>query len=126
MSFSSIQVFRDCATDQDMADLEAFILAQPKRAEAFPNSSYGFSYSSAANYLKEKGYLGGKKEKTEQEETPEFIIRGGKKKEFVSRSFSVQKDILNRLDKLSEENWQYSKKAIVNKLLDEALAKYGY
>lgn len=126
MSFSSIQDFRDRATDQDRVDLEAFILAQPKKVEAFPNDTYGFSYSSAANYLREKGYLGGKKEKSEKEETPEFIIRGGERKEFVSRSFSMQKDILDRLDKLSQENWQYSKKAILNKLLDEALAKYGY
>lgn len=32
MSFSSIQDFRDRATDQDRVDLEAFILAQPKKS----------------------------------------------------------------------------------------------
>lgn len=126
MNFKSIQDFRDRATEQDMRELEAFIQAQPKKATAFPNDTYGFSYSSAANYLRDKGYLGGREEKVEKEKNPEFIIKGGEKKEFTSRSFSVQNDILTRLDKLSEENWQYSKKAIVNKLLDEALSKYGY
>lgn len=58
--------------------------------------------------------------------TEEFIIRAGEKKEFTSRSFSISNDILARIDKLSEDNWQYSKKAIVNKLLDDALSKYGY
>ncbi|MGN0513111.1 MAG: hypothetical protein ACI4GD_02445 [Lachnospiraceae bacterium] len=58
--------------------------------------------------------------------TEEFIIRAGEKKEFTSRSFSISNDILARIDKLSDDNWQYSKKAIVNKLLDDALSKYGY
>ena len=56
----------------------------------------------------------------------EFIIRATGPKEFVSRSVVLQKDITERIDKLSENNWQYSKKAIINKLLDEALKKYGY
>lgn len=127
MSFSSIQDFRDRATDQDMKDLEVFIGNQPKKAEAFPNETYNFSYSSASTYLRENGYLGGKRQKSEPtEEAPEFIIRGGEKKECTSRTFSVQKDILTRIDKLSDDNWQYSKKAIINKLLDDALKAYGY
>lgn len=60
--------------------------------------------------------------------TEEFIIRPSKKEEiaFVSRTFNVSKDILDRIDNLAKDNWQYSKKAIVNKLLDDALKKYGY
>lgn len=110
-----------------MKALEAFINAQPKKAEAFPNETYGFSYSSASQYLRDQGYLGGRREASPQkEEIPEFIIRSGERKEFTSRSFSVQTDILARIDKLADDNWQYSKKAVINKLLDEALAKYGY
>ena len=58
----------------------------------------------------------------------EFIIRPGKKEEiaFVSRTFNVSKDILDRIDNLAKDNWQYSKKAIINQLLDDALKKYGY
>lgn len=127
MSFSSIQDFRSRATEDDMKALEAFIIAQPKKAEAFPNETYGFSYSSASQYLRDQGYLGGRRETSPQEkEIPEFIIRSGEKKDFTNRSFSIQTDILARIDKLADDNWQYSKKAVINKLLDEALAKYGY
>ena len=127
MSFSSIQDFRSRATEDDMKELEAFINAQPKKSEAFPNEIYNFSYSSASQYLRSQGYLGGRHEAAAQEtETPEFIIRSGERRDFVNRSFSVRTDILGRIDKLANDNWQYSKKAIINKLLDEALAKYGY
>ena len=127
MSFSSIQDFRSRATEDDMKEQEAFINAQPKKSEAFPNETYNFSYSSASQYLRSQGYLGGRHEAAAQEtETPEFIIRSGERRDFVNRSFSVRTDILGRIDKLANDNWQYSKKAIINKLLDEALAKYGY
>ncbi|MDY4968679.1 MAG: hypothetical protein SO101_00225 [Lachnospiraceae bacterium] len=125
MYYDSIQDFREKATEKDLKDLENYIKEQPKRTEAFPNEIYNFSYSSAANCLKERGYLGGKKQELNTD-PPEFIIRGGEKKEFTTRSFAVQQDILNRIDKLAENNWQYSKKAIINKLLDDALNKYGY
>lgn len=122
MNFKSIQDFRNRATKKDMEELEAFINKQTKKADAFPNETYDFSYSSASTYLKEKGYLSS----NAKNETKEFIIKGLKKTEFTSRSFSVQKDILNRIDNLAEDNWQYSKKAIINKLLDDALKTYGY
>ena len=112
MTYKSIKDFRDKATEEDLQELERYILSQPKKNEAFPCEVYNFSYSSAAAYLREKGYLGGKKQ---EYSNPEFVIRKiGDRKEFISRSFSVQKDILDRIDKLAEENWQYSKKAIIN------------
>ena len=128
MSYSSIKDFRSRATEQDMETLEAFINAQPKKTEAFPNETYNFSYTSAASFLREQGYLGGKTKQTRDaaNAAPEFIIRPGEKKEFTNRSFSIQKDILDRLDRLANDNWQYSKKAVINKLLDEALSQYGY
>ena len=126
MSFSSIQDFRSRATENDLKELEDFINAQPKKADAFPNETYSFSYSSAANELRKHGYLGGERGQAPADEIPEFIIRPGEKKGYTSRSFSVQADILARIDKLAGDNWQYSRKAVINKLLDEALAKYGY
>lgn len=59
----------------------------------------------------------------------EFIIRPGTTKEektFISRSFIIDNQILKRIDQLASDNWQYSKKAIINQLLDDALQKYGY
>ena len=126
MSFASIKDFRERATEDDMKELESFIMAQPKKAEAFPNEKYNFSYSSGSTYLRRQGYLGGEREQASGE-IPEFLLRsGGAKQEFATRSFSIQKDILARIDKLSDDNWRYSKKAIVNQLFDEALTKYGY
>lgn len=122
MEFKSIQDFRNRATKADLIELESFINNQQKKAEAFPNDKYNFSYTSASSYLREKGYLGGKT----KENTDEFIIKGLKKTEFTSRTFTIQKDILERINQLADDNWQYSKKAIINKLLDDALKKYGY
>ena len=123
MGFTSIQDFRSRATDADMQELEAYILAQPKKADAFPTDIYNFSYTSASTYLRSKGYLGG----TQAPELPAFVIsRPGERGDFTNRSFSIQSDILARFDKLADDNWQYSKKAIINKLLDDALSKYGY
>ena len=125
MGFTSIQDFRSRATDADMQELEAYILAQPKKADAFPTDAYNFSYTSASTYLRSKGYLGGTR--SASDDIPDFIIsRPGERGEFVNRSFSVQSDILARFDRLAEDHWQYSKKAIINRLLDDALSKYGY
>ena len=126
MNFSSIKDFRNNATEEDMKALETFIKSQAKKSKAFPNETYNFSYSSAATELRKHGYLGGFKESKSTEEAEEFIIRAGEKTKFTSRSFSISTDILTRIDKLSDDNWQYSKKAIVNKLLDDALKRYGY
>ena len=125
MGFVSIQDFRARATEDDMKELETYINKQTKKSEAFPNDTYNFSYTSTASELRKHGYLGGEREAA-KEETPEFIIHGGERKEYTSRSFAIQTDILTRIDKLAEDNWQYSKKAIVNQLLDDALNKYGY
>lgn len=127
MCFTSIQDFRDRATEQDLSDLEDFINAQTQKTRAFPNELYGFSYSSAVKFLKENGRLGGMKKKEPEENiVPEFIIHGGQKKECTPRTLSIRTDILERIDRLADDNWQYTKKAIINELLDEALVLYGY
>lgn len=128
MSFSSIQDFRSRATNEDMAALEAFIAMQQKKAEAFPNETYNFSYTSAATYLRSKGYLGDtRKQAPAAKKTPEFSISNlGERGNFTNRSFSVRDTTLERFDKLCKDYWQYSKKAVFDKLFDEALRKYGY
>lgn len=128
MMFNSIQEFRDKATPEDKQALADYLNSSPKKSEALPNETYKFSYTSASTYLREEGYQVGRGSSStkEENESEEFIIRASGPKEFVSRSVVLQKDITERIDKLSEDNWQYSKKAIINKLLDEALKKYGY
>lgn len=128
-TFRSIQDFRNRATKQDMKALEDYILSQRKKSEAFPNSTYGFSYSSASKYLRENGFLSRLQTPEMKEEKPEFLIRGIDLKEdpeYVSRTFCVRKDLLDRYDQFCAANRQYPKKAIINKLLDEVLSRYGF
>lgn len=59
----------------------------------------------------------------------EFAItskRGQEKQEPASRSVILNRDIQDRIDNLAKDNWQYSKRAIVDQLLSDALAMYGY
>jgi len=39
---------------------------------------------------------------------------------------TLDKNIIDRLDVLTEDCWQYNKRSIINQLLDDALSKYGY
>lgn len=128
MLFNSIQEFRDKATAEDKQTLADYLNSSPKKSKALPNETYKFSYTSASTYLRDEGYQVGRGSSSTKEESDseEFIIRAAGPKEFVSRSVVLQKDITERIDKLSGDNWQYSKKAIINKLFDEALKKYGY
>lgn len=128
MIFNSIQEFRDKATPEDKQALADYLNSSPKKSEAIPNDTYKFSYTSASTYLRDEGYQVGRGSSSTKEESDseEFIIHASGPKEFISRSVVLQKDITERIDKLSNDNWQYSKKAIINKLLDEALKKYGY
>lgn len=48
------------------------------------------------------------------------------KDDFITRSITINKSIQKRIDNLAAANWQYSKKAIVNQLLSDALEMYGY
>lgn len=127
MIFKSIQEFRAKATDTDKQALFEYVQSLTKKVDGFPNDIYNFSYSSASRYLTDEGYLTGKpKGNSDKRSITEFIIHTPEPKEFISRSVTLQTDIIERLDKLADDNWQYSKKAVINKLLDEALARYGY
>lgn len=48
------------------------------------------------------------------------------KDDFTTRSITISKSIQKRIDDLAAANWQYSKKAVVNQLLSDALEMYGY
>ena len=127
--FESIKEFRAKATQEDCQNLLNFIQSQPKKVKAFPNETYNFSYSAAMEYLKKEGFIEDKNDIPDTKKTEEFLIRPGQQgpqKDFVDRSFSIPKSILLRLDNLCSDNWQYTRKAIFAKLLDDALRHYGY
>ena len=121
MIYESIDAFRKNATEDDIQELRDFIQAQKNKKEAFPCEKYNFSYTAASMFLKDT-----KDKNDNKDDNIGFAIGMLGTKEFVSRSVVLQTDICDRLDNLSKDYWQYSKKAIINKLLDEALAKYGY
>lgn len=117
--FKNTQDFRARAQETDYTKLKAYIDSLPKKTEGFPCDEYGFSYSSAMNLIREKegGTTSGRRA---------FVIGRLPAEKFVSRSIALSSGISDRLNKISAEYWQYSKKAIINQLLDEALKNYGY
>lgn len=131
MIYNSIQEFRDKATPEDKQALADYLNSSPKKSEALPNDTYKFSYTSASTYLRDEGYQVGRGTSAPKNEpvVEEFSITShdiALSKDFIQRTVMLQKGIVDRIDKLAADNWQYSKKAILTKLLDEALKKYGY
>ena len=126
--FESIQDFRKFATEEDYKDLESYILKQSSRAKAFPCDDYHFSYSSAAKCLKEHGYLGGQctSQNKDKPKRPVVPTKPTNPSDCITRSFSVPKSILERLDRVCDDNWQYTRKTVFLVLLDAALQQYGY
>lgn len=60
-------------------------------------------------------------------DTPIFQIEDiTNEPECISRSIQLYADISDRLNALCNSKQQYTKKAILNQLLNEALEKYGY
>lgn len=126
MMFNSINDFRTNATEQDMKDLEAFIKQQSKKTEAFPNETYKFSYTSASKILREHGYLGGANTKISDMKKSFSIHSIDRNQSFIQRSFTLREDILKRVDRLSDDHPQFTKKSVINQLLSDALSLYGY
>lgn len=128
-SFKTIQEFREQATTSDLQDMEDYIYSLHNRSKEFKCPEYPFSYTTAANLLREKGYLGDNRKTTASREDVKkaFVIDPGRHpSRYIPRSFSIEEDILGRLKHLEDENWQYQKQAIFNKLLDDALSLYGF
>lgn len=127
--FNSVNEFRCTATDEDYQNLLSYINSLSHKTRDFKNGIYNFSYSSAVTLLKEKGlWENAQSAQRHEKKNENFIIEPSDTKPaaFTTRSFTVEDSILGRYDKLCEKYWQYSKKAILNKLLDEALNRYGY
>lgn len=59
-------------------------------------------------------------------EVPSFFITGSAPTKVVSRSVQLYGDICERLQKLENDCWQYTKTAVLNQIIKDGLAKYGY
>lgn len=117
--FVSTQDFREKATEKDYIQLDNYIKALKNKSEGFPCTIYKFSYSSAANLLKEQS------RKTEQIKE-EFSISKDTLPpgEYASRTITIKKGTLDKLDHFCEKYNFYSKQSIITVLLEEVLKLY--
>ena len=125
--FTSADDFRTHHTDTDLDRLEEIIATAERKTEAFPNTEFDFSYSTAIKLLKEAGRRQDAPTVT-QEPKPQLTISRsiGKEGKWIQRSFTLRADLIERLKAACDEYWMYTQKAILAQLLDEALAKYGF
>jgi len=128
--FKSLEDFREHATESDYQNLETYVRSQQNKQTAFREEDcpYPFSYTSAATLLRDHNQADKAKEPKEPEP---FVIYSmldadGKPKTWKSRSVSLSTSVLDRLDKLEKEHTQYTKKSILDALIDRALKDYGY
>jgi hypothetical protein len=92
---------------------------------------YGFSWNSISTDAADKGYYQMKKRRSTSTglsaDNPVFRIDDiTEDRESISRSVQIYTDIIEQLKNLENSKRQYTHKAILNQLLEEALEKYGY
>lgn len=126
-TFISIDDFRRRAEPTDYKELEDFIMSLKNRSKEFENGPYGFSYSSASKVLKK--YHDENDEPKANLEPRKFVLEyepGQPTPKYATRSFSIEKSILKRLDDLCSDYSRYPKKECINKVIADGLALYGY
>lgn len=125
------QIFRDTATDEQWKDMVAHATSDNPIGASLPDT-YGFSWSAIRNDAIEHGYYEPKRRPSPTSNsdapiTPTFQIEDiTDEPECISRSVQIYADIADRLNALCRSKQQYTKKAVLNQLLDEALKKYGF
>ena len=125
------QIFRDTANDEEWKKLVELALSTNPIGTKVPDE-YGFSWSAIRSDAVERGYYEPKRRLAptsipDTPVTPTFQIEDiTDEPECISRSIQLYADISNRLNALCSSKQQYTKKAILNQLLNEALEKYGY
>lgn len=126
------QIFRDTATDEQWKDMVAHATSDNPIGASLPDT-YGFSWSTIRNDAIERGYYESKRRPSStasdpvQDTIPVFRIDDiTEDPECISRSIQIYTDISDRLNALCKSKQQYTKKAVLNQLLDEALRKYGF
>lgn len=128
--FKNLEDFRAHATESDYEALETYIHSQQNKQEAFKSEDcpYPFSYTSAATLIKEHSQSDNSKtpEKPEQFVIYSLLDENGQPKEWKARSVSISTSVLNRLDRLEKEHAQYTKKSILDAVIDRGLRDFGY
>ena len=126
--FFSADDFRNRATAQDIKDLGHYYETQHNKSQAFKdNAIYRFSATTAKKLLIVYGYFTATKTeiKPPTEAKPAFAILGDREP-YIAKSLDLKKSVIERLDKMATTHWMYTRKAIINQLLEDALTHYGY
>lgn len=128
---TKVQTFRDTATDGEWNKLiETALSTTPIGTRV--QDDFGFSWSAIRNDAISRGYYEPKRRSSSTapdpaHDTPIFHIADiTDEPECISRSIQLYTDISDRLNALCSSKQQYTKKAILNQLLDEALEKYVF
>lgn len=124
------QKFRDNATAEEWQDLVDLAMSTSPIGKLV-QEKYGFSWNSISTDAADKGYYQMKKRRStstgSSADNPVFRIDDiTEDRENISRSVQIYTDIIEWLKNLENSKQQYTHKAILNQLLDEALEKYGY
>ena len=129
---TKVQIFRNTANDEQWKEIVACAISDNPIGASLPDT-YGFSWSAIRNDAIERGYYQPKRRPSSttsnpvQDTIPVFRIDDiTEDPECISRSIQIYTDISDRLNALCNSKQQYTKKAILNQLLDEALRKYGF
>lgn len=128
---TKVQIFRDTATDDQWTDMVARATSDNPIGASLQDT-YGFSWSAIRADAVERGYYKPKRRPSPTSNsdtpiTPTFQIEDiTDEPECISRSIQIYSEIADRLNALCKTKQQYTKKAILNQLLDEALRKYGF
>lgn len=128
---TTAQIFRDTATEEQWKQLVADANATTPIGKDIQDK-YGFSWAAISDDAAEKGYYEKKRRASSSavgtSEPRIFIVDdiGPNKGKPKTRSVQLDPDVLERLKKLEDSKMQYTHAAILNQLLKDALALYGY
>lgn len=138
---TKLQQYLTTATDDDLQQLADYIhtAANRKLCLPCPERGWDFSYSAIAPELEHRGLLS-RTHRSERITTfvqaevpipdsglPPFVVEDictGTEK--VSRSVLLDQDVYDRIKALESGKKQYTHTAILNQLIKDGLAKYGY
>ena len=134
MKNTKITQFINTATEEDWKKLAALVNSAPNKSKALPTAEYEFSYSAISKHLEDKGLLVRAKRKSsansnkkEENEKPcVFIITKSRDDKVIGRSLQLFQGTYERFKQFENDHKMYRQRDIVNQLLDDGLAKYGY
>ena len=128
-----VQRFRETASEDQWKELVKDALATTPAGSDIPGK-YGFSWSAIVNDAISRGYYEKQRNKATiasadntMQKRKEFTVHDSiVESEVISRSVQINKELIERLHTLEQSKKKYTKRAVLNQLLSDALDMYGY